>query len=142
MPGEVWQRGEIEVGQALGDALRGGSLDRDHPGAIGNVGDGDAEVAMGGGMAQEPGHVLVAIGRVDHDHVAVTGRIAVNDDVVNNTALLVRQQRVVGLSGSRYETSLDVTYWRNGSASDPETSTVPCDRGRTDRPGFGPPSAR
>ena len=68
------------------------ALDREHRVAVGDVADGDVELAA---PAPEPGEVGFVVRRVGDDQVAVAAE-PVGEEVVEDAALLVAQARVLG----------------------------------------------
>ncbi len=81
------------VGHGLHDLAGAGTLDREHRVAVVGVDDLGSFGALG--MMAEPRKVLVVIGRIGHRQVVVGGK-AVGEQVVQDPAALVAQQRILG----------------------------------------------
>ena len=103
------------------DLARVRSLHGEHRVAVGDVADADVEVAA---PAAEPGEVGLVVGGVGDDQVAVVAK-PVDEEVVDNPAVLVAEARVLGPADSILATSFESTRCRNASAPGPSTSTSP-----------------
>src|SRR5690606_5304195 len=79
-------RPELTLAERLQDGLGLRPLNREHAHIVGAIRDGHIEIAPLFPLFREPGKILGRIGSIDHEEVALTAWIAVDQDVVDDPA--------------------------------------------------------